>query len=94
MSARRTGAARNTGFAHSTGAWIAILDADDVWHREKTEVQLRAAEANPAVALLGSGIELTRLPERLAPAPRVRPLGVHDFLTDMPVAPSGAMVGR
>jgi glycosyltransferase involved in cell wall biosynthesis len=36
-------AARNTGVAASTGAWIAFLDDDDLWSPEKLTLQLRAA---------------------------------------------------
>lgn len=35
--------ARNAGIARSTGAWIAPLDADDVWHPEKLARQIEAA---------------------------------------------------
>ena len=40
-------AARNRGIAETRGAWIAPLDADDLWHPEKVERQLAAARANP-----------------------------------------------
>ncbi len=40
-------AARNTGVAMSTARWIAPLDADDLWHPEKLERQLHAAETAP-----------------------------------------------
>jgi glycosyltransferase involved in cell wall biosynthesis len=46
-------AARNRAIDESMGEWIAPLDADDLWHREKIERQLcRAAEAAPDVGLI------------------------------------------
>lgn len=47
-------AARNAGIARSTGDWIAFLDADDVWHPLKLELQLRALAAHPEVGMLGT----------------------------------------
>lgn len=35
---------RNRGFDLAAGTWIALLDSDDVWHREKLEKQLAVAE--------------------------------------------------
>lgn len=45
-------AARNRGIAETRGAWIAPLDADDLWHPEKVERQLAAARANPDAGLV------------------------------------------
>lgn len=39
-------AARNAGIAASSGAFVAPLDADDLWHPAKIERQLRVFEAN------------------------------------------------
>ncbi len=38
-------AARNTGVAHSTGEWIALLDDDDLWAPDKLALQLAAARS-------------------------------------------------
>lgn len=35
--------ARNRGVQQSKGEWIAFLDDDDIWHRNKLEIQMQAA---------------------------------------------------
>lgn len=44
-------AARNAGLAQASGAWIAFLDADDLWLPGKLAVQSRLAEKHPEVDL-------------------------------------------
>jgi glycosyltransferase involved in cell wall biosynthesis len=44
--------ARNTGLAHATGDWVALLDSDDLWVRTKIERQMEYAGAHPACGLV------------------------------------------
>lgn len=44
--------ARNYGVGCSSGSWIAFLDADDTWHREKLEKQLAVAAVAPETGVV------------------------------------------
>ncbi|MGY4830607.1 glycosyltransferase family 2 protein [Sphaerotilaceae bacterium SBD11-9] len=41
-------APRNAGVTAASGEWVAFLDADDLWHPRKLELQMRALEAQGA----------------------------------------------
>lgn len=45
--------ARNAGWERARSSLVAFLDADDSWHRQKVELQLRLFQARPDLAIAG-----------------------------------------
>jgi glycosyltransferase involved in cell wall biosynthesis len=51
-------AALNTGLERCRGRFVARMDADDVMHRRRLEVQVAALEANPSLTAVGCHVRL------------------------------------
>lgn len=47
-------AARNLGLKNATGDFIALLDSDDIWHKDKIALQLKAFDQNPDIDFLAT----------------------------------------
>lgn len=47
--------ARNAGWDIATQKYIAFLDADDIWHKDKLKIQVYWMENHPEAVLLGHG---------------------------------------
>lgn len=50
------GSARNAGIAAAHGRYIAFLDADDVWHADKLQIQTQILKEHAQVGLVYSGV--------------------------------------
>jgi glycosyltransferase involved in cell wall biosynthesis len=90
-------AARNRGVEAATGELIAFLDADDVWHPRKTEIQLQAMAERPELGLLGSGTFDWPTREFPAVAPQaavVRPISWSHLVVRTTLATSSVIARR
>lgn len=90
-------AARNLGFVHSCGQWIALLDSDDEWLPHKLRVQLKLADENPKLPLIHGEEIWIRNGKRVNPKFKHRKEGGKIFercLGLCLISPSAALMKR
>jgi glycosyltransferase involved in cell wall biosynthesis len=73
--------ARNRGIGLASGRFLAFLDADDLWHKDKLARQMAALESNPAAGICICYVQNFWVEELAHERERMRD---HDFAKPMP----------
>ena len=90
--------ARNRGIAVSRGKYIALLDHDDLWQREKLGKQVALLEAHPAVGMVVTDVEhidrAGRPMNRLGPAYQPQHEFARLFVQGFVPTPSATLIRK
>ncbi|MEO9461354.1 MAG: glycosyltransferase [Marinomonas sp.] len=90
-------AARNSGIAHANGEFVALLDSDDCWHKDKLMLHYIHLTANPQVGVSYAGsrfIDKNGAKLDVAMRPKIGPISSIDILCRNPIGNGSAPVLR
>jgi glycosyltransferase involved in cell wall biosynthesis len=76
-------AARNTGFRRAQGSWIALLDSDDLWFKDKLRAQSDFLMLNPETDFLFSDMAVVTA-DADSDAPEILDPEAHRYLVSNP----------
>jgi glycosyltransferase involved in cell wall biosynthesis len=89
--------ARNTGIIASKGRYIAFLDSDDIWHKDKLKYHVSLLDRNPEVGVSycnSTFIDDDSQPIGLSQNPKLNDIAAKDILLKNPIGNGSVPVIR
>lgn len=94
---RGVSSARNLGIKHASSKWIAFLDSDDTWHKEKLALHVKLHKQNPSLHVSYTDEEWIRDGKRVKIPKKYKKHGGYIFekcLSHCIIAPSSVFMKR